>query len=197
MDKIAITRRQKRILTIVGIVGAAFVIFAVFIYIPSQRELARLKREYASAETEVGRIKGTDGSRMSLEEAIISLDARFKTLGIKFPEREEAMLRELSGLLSKLGMEVVSFRPQKKQIIRTVGNSQINIKDRCVFEMPIAITLNTRYKTLGEFFNILEVEFPVFLSAENVQMRTSSQDSPGLLNVDLNMKAYLVCPEAK
>ena len=184
-------------MTIVGIVGAAFVIFPVFIYIPSQIELAKLKREYASAEAEVGRIKSTDGSRMSLEEAIISLDARFKTLSRKFPEREEAMLRELSGLLSKLGIEVVSFRPQKKQIIRTVGALEINIKDSRVFEMPIAITLKARYKTLGEFFNILEEELPVFLSAENVQMRTSSQDSPGLLNVDLNMKAYLVCPEAK
>ena len=193
----SMTKRQKKILVIVGMVGGSFLIFAAFIYLPLTKQLAGLKTEYSAVEFEVSQIKKAAGEGRPLEEAIVSLNERLKMLDKTFPEKEEAILRELSNLLSKLGLEVSSLKPQRKEVLKAIGDSPVNIRGCYVHEMPVSIKLKTYYKTLGEFFRILKEDFPVFVSIESVRMNRARESASGLLNVDLNLNTYLICPEAK
>ena len=104
MEKIIITKEQKKILMIVGIVGCAFLIFVIFIYLPLRREFRQVKGEFYRIESEVSEIKKAGGEGRSLEASIASLNNNLNIINRKFPEKEEAILRELSGLLGRLGI---------------------------------------------------------------------------------------------
>src|SRR3989338_5405686 len=145
MDRKTITKRQKKILVIVGIVGSAFIIFIALIYLPLRAELARLKNEFYKLESEISQIKKVAREGESLEEAIVSLKGRLETINKKFPEKDEVILRELSGLAAKLGIEVVSIRPQKKRMIQEIGDRPIGIKECLVQEMPVSMNLRASY----------------------------------------------------
>lgn len=196
MGKLEITRNQKKILMIVSAVGLTFIIFTIFVFLPLRREFAQLKNKLYAVEAEINQIKRAGGEGRSLEEAIGLLKERYDIMCNKFPEKEEIVLRELPNLVARLGIDVSSFRPQRKRTIQELSGSPINIKGHYVQEMPIAMSLKTYYKTLGEFFRILSEDFPIFIRVDNVSMGKADK-STGLLSVDLNLNTYLICPEPK
>lgn len=197
MDKGKITKRQKKILVIVGVVGSAFIIFIAFIYIPMRAELARLKDEFYKLEAEISQIKKLAKEGESLEEAIVSLKDRLDAINKKFPEKDEVILRELSGLAAELGIEVVSIRPQKKKVIQEIGSRPIGIKECLVQEMPVSMTLRASYRALGEFFKILKEDFPIFVRVDNVRIVRAGDKQTGVLDAELNLDTYLICPGMK
>jgi len=144
-------------------------------------------------EAEVNQIKNISGGKNSLEEAIVSLQGKLDTLNMQFPDREEIILRELSSLLARLNIEVVSFRPQRKSIVTEIENSPIAVKGCSIQEMSMAISVKTAYKKLIEFFKILKRDFPIYLRVESIRMQKKSADkSSALLNADLALDAYLI-----
>ncbi|MBI5144442.1 MAG: type 4a pilus biogenesis protein PilO [Candidatus Omnitrophica bacterium] len=196
MRKLEITKNQKKILIIVGIVGLAFVIFMIFVYLPLRKQFAGLKDRLHVVEAEINQIKQAGGEGKSLEEAISFLKERYDVMSNKFPEKEEIVLRELPSLAARLGIDVSSVRPQRKRVIQELSGSPTSIKGHYVQEMPISMSLKTYYKTLGEFFRILNEDFPIFVKIDNVSI-TRADRATGLLSVDLNVDTYLICPEVK
>lgn len=197
MDRMRITKRQKKIFVIVGIVGSAFAVFILLIYLPLRSELAQLKNEFYKIESEVNEIKKIAKEGETLEEAIASLKDKLVSIDNKFPEQDEVILRELSGLASRLGIEVVSIKPQKKKTIQEINQAPVSIKGCSVEEMPVSMSLKAPYKTMGEFFKILKDDFPVFVRVDTLRMGKSGDKAKNILNVDLNLDTYLISQEAK
>ncbi len=193
----AMTKKQKKIFTFVGIVIIAFAIFIIFIYIPADRRLEELRKEYVMLQAEINDFnKSVGGEGKSLEDVVLSLKNKLDSLDKKFPEKEEIILRELLGLAESLGIEITSTRPDKKRTVKEIGSAAVNIKDCVVQEMPIAISLKTSYKTLGEFLRTLKENFSAFVRIDSVHITRMGPDKAGaLLEVSLNLDSYLICPQ--
>ena len=196
MLKIAITSNQKKILVMGSIVGLTFIVVTMFVYLPLRRHFAQLKAKLYAIESEINQIKKAGGEGKSLEEAIAFLKERYDIMSNKFPEKEEIVLRELSNLAARLEIDVSSVRPQRKKTVQELNGLPIRISGCYVQEMPIAMTLKTRYKTLGEYLKILNADFSIFVRVDNISMAKADK-ATGLLNVELKIDTYLICPEAK
>ncbi len=197
MNKLRITKRQKKILMIVGVVTFAFVVFILFIYLPSQRELIRLKNEYYKTESEIMNIKRSAGEGKSLEENIGLLKKKFDALNNKFPAKEEVILRALSEAAAKCDIEVMNLKPHRKRVIQEIGSISIKMKDSYVQEMSVAMSLKGSYRRLGEFFRYLKEDLPVFARVDDVRLAKRSDDISGLLEAEVDLNTYLICPEVK
>lgn len=192
MDKIKITKAQEKILMIVGVVSLAFLIFILFIYLPSRRQLVRLKNEFYGIESEIENIKKATGEGRSLEENITILKARLDELDKKFPAKEEVILRELSDAAARYDIAVTALKPQKKKVIKDIDGISIMIKDCQVQEMPVSLSLKASYKTLGEFLKFLKDQTPVFVRIDNVRMAKGSDKMSAIIDVELNLNSYLI-----
>lgn len=193
MEKIHLTDIQKRIFILAGIITLSFFIFAVLIYIPANRKMVQLKTEFTRLEEETKRLKKYVGEGQSLEQIIVSLNNRLDKLHVRFPEKEEVVLRELSALASGLGIEVLSIKPDRKKVLQSINEEQVAIKDCVVQEMSVAINMKTSYKVLGEFIRRIKEDFPVFIKVDSVQMEKVSDDyNSNILNVNMNVDSYLI-----
>lgn len=197
MEKTGITKRQKKILEIVVIIAAAFALFVIFIYLPLRREFVKVKGEFQTTETEVNQIRKMAGGKKSLEETILSLRSRLDSLDKKFPKEDEVVLRELSSLLARLNIEVTSFRPERKSVITDMENAPLPaIKGCSIQEMPILLSLKTSYKKAGEFFRALKQDFPIYVRVNSIRIK-KIQDKSELLDIDIDLDTYLVCPKTR
>lgn len=195
MSDTRIRTRQKKILFIVGIVLAAFIIFLAFIYLPSRRELNKARKELKSAELELETIKTLTGKDVPLEKAIVLLKERLDNLDKKFPEKEEIILRDLSALAAKMDIKLMSMRPTKKKAVESINGLPVNIKGCFVQEMQVSMDMQTSYKRLGEFFRVLKEEFPIYVRIDKLNMTKVNEKMPGLLNVNISLDTYLICPD--
>lgn len=196
MPKIEITKNQKKIAAIGGMVALTFIIATIYVYLPLRRHFLELKAKLYVVENEINQIKKAGGEGKSLEEAIAFLKERYDVMSNKFPEKEEVVLRELSNLAARLEMDVSSVRPQRKRIVQDLNDVLIRIEGCYVQEMPISMSLKTYYKTLGEYLKILNTDFPIFVRVDGISMMKADK-ATGLLNVELNIDTYLICPEGK
>lgn len=193
MDKISgISKAQKNIILTIGIVVVVVVLFIMYLYIPMNKKLAGLKAEITAAEAEVNQIRQSFGDAKSLEEALAFLNKKIEVLSKKFPIKEEIVLRELPGIVSKLGIEVLSIRPGKKIAIGDIGGVPVPVKGSTVYEFSISMDLITTYKKLGELFTVLHESFPIFIRVDSVRLSSSGKDEKGFLNVDLNLFTYVI-----
>ena len=194
MQKIEITKRQKKIFKIAGIVVSAFAVFIIFIYIPAEKKLARLKSEYLTIQAEINEFNKSIGEDKPLEEVILSLKNRLEALDKKFPEKEEVVFRELSTLAENLGIEVLSVRPEKKRVINEIENTPVSIEGCIIQEMPISMSLRTSYEMLGEFLKNLKEGSSSFIRVDSVRISKTGDNASAILDVSLNLNTYLISP---
>lgn len=197
MQKIGITKHQKKIFKIVGIVVSAFAVFIIFIYIPAEKKLARLKGEYLIIQTEINEFNKSIGEGKPLEQVILSLKGRLEVLDKKFPEKEEVVFRDLSTLAEGLGIEVLSVRPEKKRVVTEIENVPVSIEGCLIQEMPISVNLRASYKALGEFLKNLKENSSSFIRVDSIRVGKTSDRGSTLLNVNLNLNTYLISPTNK
>jgi len=192
MQTIIITKGQKKILLIVGIVLLIFAMFMLLAYLPLRVKEKRLKAEIDSIESDIARIKKIAEGSASIEEAITVLKNKLESLNKEFPAREEIVLRSLSELAAKTNIDIVSMVPQKKKTVTDIAGSSIKLKGSIVQEMSVSVGFKTNYKNLAAFLNALENDFPVCLRVESVQMSRSGNAAGGTLDVSLTLAAYLI-----
>jgi Tfp pilus assembly protein PilO len=190
-----ITKKQQKLLMMMGIIIIGIIVFIIFMYLPLRRKWGSLQNELNNMEVEIGKIKSSVAEEKSLEDSIVVMRNELAAIYKKFPDKEEITLRELSSLATKLGIEIVAMKPQKKNIVKELAGEKINIKGCVVQDMPITMYLRTDYKTLGEFFKSLKTDFPVFVKIGGVKMVRIGDKMPGLLDISLDLDTYFLCPE--
>ncbi|MDD5136286.1 MAG: hypothetical protein PHN63_02930 [Candidatus Omnitrophica bacterium] len=194
---IKLTERQKKTFMVAGMIGGAFFLFIVFVYVPMARELAALKKDYDRTISDIGQIKKTVvGERGSLEETINRLNRRLDVLNNMFPSQEEGILNVLSRTAAKFKINVISTNPEKKHAIQEIGQTPIAIKECVVQKMEVAMIIRTDYKTAVEFIRAIRDDFPTYIKFNSIRMEKVSDDRHPLLKIELNMLTYLVCAKA-
>lgn len=192
-----ITQKQKKIFMTAAIIGAVYLLFIIFVHIPMIHKLAVLKSDYDRTISEINQIKAMVGGDKSLENTINKLNQQLEKLNTMFPSTEEGILNILSDTAAKFKINVISMNPEKKHIVEEIGKTPVAIKECKVQEMEVSMVLKADYKTVNDFVRTIRQDFPVYIKFDYIKM-DKVQESDGrhpILNIDLKMHAYLVCPQ--
>lgn len=191
---VTIAKRQKMILIFAGLFLLALAVFLIFIYFPANNRLSKLKQQYSAIELEISEFRKNISADKPLEQVIISLREKLKSMDKKFPRKEETIFKELSALAENMEINIASMKPERKQIVIQEADKPI-IKDCVVQEMPISMSINTSYKKLGAFLKALKEEFPIFVNIEDVTLSKSGGEGSSVLAVSLKLNTYLISPK--
>lgn len=197
IKNIKLTKKQKKLAVIAGLIVAAIVIFLKFIYLPQKARFEELKKELRMAEEEIGDIKKTAGAEeeKSMGVALEGLQKKFKDLETRFPDKEEMILRELPAFANRFGIEIKSMQPQKKRAVKEIDKSEFTVTGYTVEDIEIAIFAVGRYKNLGEYIKALKEEFPALIRINKLSMSRAGGEDGMSLNINMTITAYLLFAE--
>src|SRR3989338_3119968 len=198
VKNIKLTKAQKKLAMIAGIVILAFIIFIRFIYLPQRARFEELKKELELAEKEIGEIKKTAGAEeeKTMATALASLQKKLKTLEARFPDKEEMILRELPAFANKFGIEIKSMQPQKKREVKGTGKEEVIVKGYKLEDIQIAISAVGRYRNLGEYIKALREGFPAIIKINSLALSRGRGEDEVSLNISMTITAYLLSPAA-
>ena len=188
-----ITKAQKKIL-IVGLSAlAAFIIFWVFVYLPAESSVKKLKAKLIDLEGKIFRIEAIIGEENSFEEGFNALEEEFQRLERMLPDSEEDTLRAISDAAHRLGIDIISIKPQPK--VPFSEEEDVTIDGRPCEKMAISIIIRSKFKELGEFFEILRKDIDQLLTVERVGIAKVENQTD--LNADVKLTIYLLAEGEK
>ncbi len=199
MIKIPIPPKLKRITVpsfehrelVLGCLGIVLLIF-FFVrvwFIPTAREMKKLKSEIAQSRGRLQEFSGPGGR--SLDEALVTLQAAIAETEGNLTQKDKAseVLNFFLTEANHLGIDVLSVRPEPAMLYPTRENPFRLGNKRCQ-ALPFQMHLRGRYETLGRYLELLREESPFTFTVDGLDIQKETGDS-SVLRIDLFLTAYL------
>lgn len=180
---------QRRLLTVLP----SIIIAAIFIYffiMPAYNERSKLVSEIEKQDNDIRLAEQQSAKLSALKAENERLQRRLSELQSMLPEEKEVsgLLRQISNLGIKSGLQVVSWKPKEK----TVHPSKE------VYEIPIDVEMRGSYHRLGLFFeNITRLGRIVNIS--NITIKPAEekfqQKGAAVLNIGFTAMTYSLITE--
>lgn len=122
-------------------------IFVIFLILPKQKEIQRLKAEITKQENEIARDQAKVAELAVLKVKNEALKKRLEELKLQLPEEREisGLLKQVSDLGTRAGLKTVSWKPEQKK----------DHPSGIIYEIPVSVELSGSYHSLGMFFSSL------------------------------------------
>ncbi len=163
------------------------VLFAVFFIMPAVEERSKLSVEVDKQNKEIQTAQKNAEKLPALMAENERLKSKLFELQLQLPEEKEVsgLLRQVSELGIKSGLQIVSWRPREKSVHPS----------KEVYEIPVDIEMRGGYHRFGQFFsNITRLGRVVNVS--NINVKTIEQKQKGAaLNVSFTAMTYSFIPE--
>ncbi|HKN18808.1 MAG TPA: type 4a pilus biogenesis protein PilO [Dissulfurispiraceae bacterium] len=167
-----------------------FALMFYFLIMPALEERGTLNEELLKQTEQIGVLQKNSSKLAELQAENKLLSDKLTVLQMQLPEEREVsgLLKQVSDLGVKSGLQVVSWRPGIKSIHPSND----------VYEIPVNVEMRGAYHEFGQFFaNITAVKRIVNIS--NITMRTgdSKRFPRGMtgLNVSFTLTTYSLIPE--
>jgi len=178
-----ITKEQKKIIYISGIVILALILFWALVHAPQKRRLAAIKSDLQRAEAQIAEISTLMQGR-ELTEAVQELNLKFKESARLLTPEDEDVIAYLSEEARDLEIEVKDITPSGRQSL------QKQVAGFDIEELAISMNLVCEFKELGEYLNTLRDNFPVLIEVRELKVQGEGEGRPAL-DISLKISAYL------
>ncbi|MDD5408915.1 MAG: hypothetical protein PHC71_02360 [Candidatus Omnitrophica bacterium] len=189
--KIDISESQKNIIIMGAAVLFFFLLFWLFLYFPSSKEITGLKRELALTQQQIQGIEILLAGSRGRDEAIHLLKERQQYLNSRFPQKEEASLRIISEVARKMNIDVVSLQPGLRAEFLDESGKQVLIDGKAVCYLPITIEVVCFYKDLVSYLTELKNSLPAFVSVASLNVNKDNR-FPGKVRANAGFNLYLL-----
>ncbi|MDP2923584.1 MAG: hypothetical protein Q8O30_07715 [Candidatus Omnitrophota bacterium] len=185
------TVSQKKILIIVGAGIFTFLIFLLFIYLPTQATLKRLKAQLAEIEAQQQEVEIIASGGKTIEEGIRLLKERYNTLNGYFPVTEEETLKLIINLAKDMKVDIDSIEPREKVIFVDENNTAQQIEGKTCYKIPVSMKMRCSYKDFVGYTEALRKSLAAFITVEKLQIEKNHEDVKKL-NIYVEINVYLL-----
>lgn len=192
---LTITKEQKRVLKYVAAGATTLVLFWVFVYLPNRNQMQQIQSSLAGTEKQLNSIKNIDEIKNTISrgytytESIENLKNELVALSKSIPATEEESLQYLSALAQRLNLEILSIRPDVKELLLDEDKNKVKIAGLDCYRLPIKLSLNGSYMNIANYIEALTKNAPSLLSIENLKITGLTMS--GSLTVDIDLTIYL------
>ena len=186
-----VSSTQKMIIIISLIVILVFLFFWFLIYLPSKKEVTRIKSQLSDLNNQIRQIEAITSQTTLTDEGIRIIRQRHQQLIDKFPQKEEESLRMLSDLAGNLNVELVSIKPQPKTVFLDQNKNAVEIEGRVCQKVYVSIEIKSLYKDLVKYIQTIKESLPAFISIEKLNIGKDRLQAPKL-KVLLELNLFLL-----
>jgi len=168
-----------------------FLVFLIFIYLPSKDAFFKIKSELSENEKQIHEIEAMISKAKSREEGIALLKERLEELNNKLPSRGEESFKVLSDLARKLNVELISIQPDTKKLFVDENNNKVEVEGMFCQVVFVSLELKCFYSELTSYIKALESDLPAFVNIETLTIE-KDRALASKLNVRLGLNLYLL-----
>ncbi|NQU73620.1 MAG: hypothetical protein HQ547_02800 [Candidatus Omnitrophica bacterium] len=182
--------KDERILKPAGIYIAIIILFWAFIHRPAAEEMSRLKSDLELVKKEIAKVKsGHEGK--AIKEISESFKEDLEGAMKKLRGQEKKVVSFLLTEANRLGIDVISMRPETKMPLFNTANNKIFLESGQGVKIPISISMRGHYKAAGEYLKVLREYDSALIKIEDIKMASDEAISPKL-QVDLRLTLCLL-----
>lgn len=183
---------KKSIITI-GIFLFVVIFLFQFIYFPKYKEVKKFNKEYKKLTKDISELYDFIGGQENLKDNIIKIREELVLLEDAFPfEKEVAnVIRQLNEEAKRFRIKVVSLKPKNLEIYKDSEGRELRISDYFCTCMPLTLTIESRYQSLGKFLVSLETKKAPMISIEKVDIKKDENLSPRI-GAKIDLTAYML-----
>lgn len=180
---------EKKLAIIGSATALAFVLFLLFIHIPTTNTVKRIQTELYGKEAQIQAIEAMISEVKSHDEGIAMLSDKLNRLDSKFPAGEESGIRILSGLAKKMNIAIVSLKFDPEVPLVDDNNQAIGIEGKACRKASVFMVLKCDYGSLVRYLSALKEDTTAAeVTIENLTIDRNNAHSPDLnINIELNL----------
>ena len=171
---------DKRRFLIPVIFAVIIGLFLQFIYFPKASQARQLSLEYRKIKTEINELYNFIGGEEKLKDSMITMRNHAVELKQAFPSEKEASntIKQLNEKAVEFKVNVISIKPGDLINYTDMQGSQLKILDQPCKSMPINLSLEARYQSIGDFLDKIELDKKPLISVMKIEMRKDQNLSP-------------------
>lgn len=179
-------KQQIRIAKIVGLILIIYLYYN-YLYLPKEKQTTGFQLELQAIEAEVEKARTDAAYLEEMKKEIAVMGRRWDYVKKKIPSKKQfpQILEELAEAATGDNVYYVAIAPEV-----TRRYSAIMIKNLNYEKLPIKISLQCRYRDLGDYLYNLNNLYRL-IKVEDIEVKADESVFP-LLNVDLIVSTYVV-----
>ena len=152
------TKQQQNIFIMVGIAAAAIIVLFIFIYMPKESQMKKLRQELKAVESSLANIQSIVGARKDLGSGILKLRQEKDSIESEFirPDNLNSLLQTLSEQARESGLEVVSIQPSEFVVFYDAKGSVPSIDNLECNKVSIEMSVAGSFKSVIDYLEALE-----------------------------------------
>ncbi len=192
---VTITKEQKKVLKYVAAGTTTLVLFWVFVYLPNRNQMQQIQLNLAGTEKQLNSIKNIDEIKNTASkgytytESIENLKNELVACSKSIPTAEEDSLQYLSASAQKLNLEILSIRPDAKELLLDENKNKVKIAGLDCCRLSVKLSLKGSYMNIAKYIETLTKNAPSLLSVENLKITGLTMTDS--LMVDMDLTIYL------
>jgi type IV pilus assembly protein PilO len=143
LGRLAKLSRLHKILIVVGALGALWVGFAFWFYLPQNEQLEKLQGDLKKAQAERDRLLRVEQDLRNFKKEYKEMEAKFTAALQLLPDKQEipALLASISQLGAESGLEFLLFQPQQE------------VSRSFYAEIPLKVEVTGQFHNVAVFFD--------------------------------------------
>jgi len=152
------SRQQQNIFMMVGIVVLAMIVLFIFIFMPKEAEMKKLRQQLKSVEVSLANVETIVGARKDLGNGILKLRQEKDALESKFIRYDNlnSLLQTLSEQARECDLEVISIQPSEFALFYGAKGSVLTIDNLECNKVSIEMSVTGSFKSIIDYIQSLE-----------------------------------------
>ncbi len=178
INKIGELTKVQRYLIYCGTILVVIAVYVYFFYMPNQKEINRLDKEYTKLAQELQTTKKKANQLKKYQKKIEDAKVQFQIVKKTLPEKKDipALLTSISQAGRDAGMEFVLFQPKGE------------VNKKFYAEIPVSINVSGSYHNLALFFDRV-ANLSRIVNVRDINLRSGS-GKDGTLNTTCTAVTY-------
>lgn len=187
-----LTRSQKRIIIISGVIVLVFFFVWLLIFLPVRANVNKMKTELAEVEGEIHIFERTVSETKTLAKCIENLKTKSKVLENKFSKDLEESLKTLFNFADMFNLKIISLKPSIKKLLLDENGMEVKAEGKTYQIIYVNLVMKGSYGNLVRFRELLEVKLPGFVSIETLNIAPNTLNLSEQLTITLGFNLYFL-----
>ena len=183
---------KKKIITL-GILAAITGLFLQLVYLPKAWEVKRIGAESRKIKINITELYNFIGGEDKLKDNLIKMRDYARGLENALSSEKEAsnIIKQLNEKARALKVNVVSVKPGEMVNYTDAKGFQLMISGYVCRSMPINLSVEARYQTIGDFLNKIEVDKDPMILVRKIDLRKDVNILPKI-RADIELSACVL-----
>ena len=174
-------------------IGAALILFIIFVYMPQHHKVSKLKSQSKETEKQIEMSKAMLGDLNKLGHVLAQMQQELAAFEKRIPDTKHMshILSEVPTMAKASNIEVISIKPQKPVQLLDKDRQPLTLNEMPLMKIEVDLGLRASYRDLAEYIKKIQESLKILATINEITVSKGEGVEP-LLEANLILTAYVI-----